>query len=271
MLLLLLTVCLNRKVFLYFVGVYHIPSRKQSAAKLTKYFLKRDVSVGVHAKDRTLRSKYPNVDYAQFYDTIFLIDSSSSVNRLNFERGMHALRQLIDRGLPDSYYAAISFASEARLEFSFVDKETAKLFLRKVKYRRGRTNTQAALRMALYDLIRNSTSNVRYGSVRRIFLISDGLSNVQQHLTLFQGFRLKASGVQIFVMAVGRYRHGFEEILGLASSTHAHLYRVGHMSGFLRMMKFIPTWPVNPNELKTWKTSVQNRRFLFKTRNKIMK
>lgn len=208
------------------------------------------------------------MDYAQFYDTIFLIDSSSSVNRLNFKRGIHALKRLVDRGLPDSYYAAITFANDARLEFGFVNKNTAKLLLHKVKYRRGRTNTQAALRMALYDLIRSNTSNIRYGSVRRIFLITDGLSNVQRHLTLFQAFRLKTSGVQIYVMAIGRYRHGFEEILGLASSTHAHLYRVGHMRGFLRLMKYIPTWPFNPNELETWKTSVRNRRFLFKTSRK---
>lgn len=120
--------------------------------------------------------------------------------------------------------------------------------------------------MAWHDLIRGNSSNIRYGSVRRIFLVTDGLSNVNHHLTLFQGFRLKANGIQIYVMAVGRYRQGFEEILGLASTAHAHLYRVGHMKGFLRVANLIPTWPMDTNEVDAWKTSVRYRRYFFKTR-----
>jgi uncharacterized protein with von Willebrand factor type A (vWA) domain len=150
-----------------------------------------------------------------------------------------------------------------------MDKDSAKKKLKTIKYRPGKTNTQEALSMALNQLVKSNKSNVREGSVRRILLLTDGLSNVKRNLTLLRGSQLKTAGVEIFVMAVGRYHQGFEEIVGLASSTYAHLYRVGHMKGFLRVMKLIPIWPLDANEEKSWLSGMHESAFRLQKRNKI--
>lgn len=156
----------------------------------------------------------------------------------------------MERGKPDTHYAAITFSNHAKLEFVFVDKEKAKERLKQIEYRPGKTNTQEALLMALTQLIRSNTSNIRVGSKRRILLITDGLSNVKRHQTLLRGDQLKAAGAEIFVMAVGSYDQGFEEIVGLASTTNAHLYRVAHMKGFIKVIKLIPI--LDKNREKFW-------------------
>ena len=53
-------------------------------------------------------------------------------------------------------------------------------------------------------------------------------------------FRLKHLGVQIFVVAVGEYLDGLQELVGMASTTFAHMYRVADMEGFARLVKLIP-------------------------------
>lgn len=50
------------------------------------------------------------------------------------------------------------------------------------------------------------------------------------------------TGTQIFVIAIGKYLRGISEIVGLASSTDAHLYRVADVNGLLRVVRMIPPW-----------------------------
>lgn len=202
---------------------------------------------------------------------MLIIDSSESVKRANFTLGLRALQRMVERGKPDTHYAAITFSNHAKLEFVFLNKEKAKEKLKQIEYRPGKTNTQEALKMALNQLMRSNTSNIRVGSIRRILLVTDGLSNVQSQRTLFRGWQLRATGAEIFVMAVGQYDQGFEEIIGLASSTHAHLYRVAHMRGFLRVMKLIPVWPKNKKREKSWLSGMNVGGFPFKHRNKILR
>ena len=61
-------------------------------------------------------------------------------------------------------------------------------------------------------------------------------------MTLFKAFNLKQDGVEIFVVAVGGFSFGIQEILGLASSTDRHLFRVLDMDGLIEVTNLIPSW-----------------------------
>ena len=76
---------------------------------------------------------------------------------------------------------------------------------------------------------------------KNVLLVTDGLSNMGKELTLFKAFNLKDDGVEIFVVAVGGFSFGMQEILGLASSTDRHLYRVLDMESFVQVANLIPS------------------------------
>ena len=71
----------------------------------------------------------------------------------------------------------------------------------------------------------------RFANRKNVLLITDGQSNVDQHLTKPNADRLKAFGVHIYVFAVGRYIRGIGEmaqVAGNISSTEPddYLFRV---------------------------------------------
>ena len=90
----------------------------------------------------------------------------------------------------------------------------------------------------------NISSNVgtRFRAFKRALILTDGQSNVNKVRTLYNAFLLKESGVEVFVIAVGKYLQGISEIVGLASSTDAHLYRVKSLKDLLKVVKMIPNW-----------------------------
>lgn len=77
---------------------------------------------------------------------------------------------------------------------------------------------------------------------KNVLLVTDGLSNIGKDLTLFKAFNLKNDGVEIFVVAVGGFTFGIQEILGLASSSDRHLFRVRDFDGLIEVTSFIPSW-----------------------------
>ena len=82
------------------------------------------------------------------------------------------------------------------------------------------------------------------GTESRVLIVTDGQSNVDKQKTLYRAFQLKSTGTEIFVIAVGDYLKGISEIVGLASSTDAHLYRVKDVKGLLRVVRMIPPWNI---------------------------
>lgn len=61
-------------------------------------------------------------------------------------------------------------------------------------------------------------------------LVTDGQSNVQPHLTIPKANELKRMGVDIYVIAVGRYFDGMEEIKNIFSRTlGTYFYRASDM------------------------------------------
>ena len=73
-----------------------------------------------------------------------------------------------------------------------------------------------------------------------VFLVTDGQSNVQKQLTIPKADALKNSGVQIFVVAVGTYINGIDEMVKVASyPPEQFLFKVKNLSGFWNLVKLI--------------------------------
>jgi len=73
-----------------------------------------------------------------------------------------------------------------------------------------------------------------------VFLVTDGQSNVQRSLTIPKAQALKSSGVQIFVVAVGTYIYGIDEMVKVASyPPQQFLFRVKTVSSFWEIVKLV--------------------------------
>lgn len=187
------------------------------------------------------------------HDVVFLIDSSRSLTRRSFHHRLKALRRLTERGRPNTRYAAITFSKHAKIEFNFSSQADTEVKLRSVKHMAGATNTQEALRKCRTEVMFNDGAGARQGSYKTVLIVTDGQSNVHQEKTLFEAFQLKNSGVQVFVVAVGKYIEGIAEVMGLASSTDAHMFRVADTESFLTVVKLIPPWNIIRQRMhRTW-------------------
>ncbi len=71
-------------------------------------------------------------------------------------------------------------------------------------------------------------------------LVTDGQSNVDDHLTIPKADALKLSGVDIYVVAVGTYINGIDEMVKVASyPPENYLFRVSDYQGFWEVIKLI--------------------------------
>ncbi|XP_031571673.1 integrin alpha-D-like [Actinia tenebrosa] len=220
----------------------YIPKKQVTARKLMKYFLNR-------APQRlTKRSSSEGV----FYDVVFVLDSSGSVGSKEFKNALLALQTLITRAKNDTLYAGITFSTTANITYNFTYPIQAMKNLGKTVYIPGRTNTQEALDKCRTELFFKRESGYRRLSYKRILIVTDGQSNIEKPKTLYNAFRLKNMGIEIFVIAIGKYLKGIAEIVGLASSTDAHLYRVRNMKDLLDIVHLIPPWEFLRQQQKTW-------------------
>ena len=70
-----------------------------------------------------------------------------------------------------------------------------------------------------------------------VFLVTDGKSNIRSDLTIPNADALKASGVKIFVVAVGNSISGIDELVKVASNPFRDLLRVKDFSGFWNLIQ----------------------------------
>lgn len=173
---------------------------------------------------------------------MIVIDSSQSVPEANFTQGMRALKNLVTRFRPSTKFAAILFSTKAKVVFPFVTPRKAMEKLLGIKYEGGFTNTQAALRKS-GKLFASKKSGVRDFAYKRMFILTDGQSNIKKKKTLYLALLLKEMGVEVFVMAVGKRIEGINELAMLATSTNRHLYRVADMDQLLQVVDEIPHDP----------------------------
>ena len=73
-----------------------------------------------------------------------------------------------------------------------------------------------------------------------VFLVNDGHSNVDTQLTVPKADALKIRGVDIYVVAVGSYISGIDEMVKVASNPpDRYLFRVKNLKGFWKVIKLI--------------------------------
>ena len=81
-----------------------------------------------------------------------------------------------------------------------------------------------------------------------VLLVTDGQSNEFRHLTIPKADALKATGVEIFVVAVGRYIPGIDEMVKVASfPPDKHVFRVNSNSALWEAVK-LAIKEVNPGK-----------------------
>ncbi|XP_048579052.1 collagen alpha-1(VII) chain [Nematostella vectensis] len=191
-----------------------IPRASVTARKLVQNFMQYDRSLGRVQQNM-----------------IFLLDSSLSIGKSGFKRQVYAVRSIIRNCPANSRFAAIGFSTSANVSFNFTSARDADKLLQQFQYIGAMTNTQKALQQAM-NMFRGTRSS-RWNVINKILLITDGLSTVDQQLTIYRGFQLKRMGVQLFVIAMGTKVYGMPEVLGLVSSVHRHLFRVRDLSQLL--------------------------------------
>ena len=77
-----------------------------------------------------------------------------------------------------------------------------------------------------------------YPTRKLVFVLTDGKSNVQASLTEPNANALKNIGVDIFVVGVGSYIDGIDEMVRIASyPPENHLFRVESFQGFWEIVK----------------------------------
>ncbi|XP_031563743.1 collagen alpha-4(VI) chain-like isoform X2 [Actinia tenebrosa] len=213
-----------------------IPPISNTSQKFASYFMGLRISRLSSGRIR----RGPNQGKAS--NIVFVLDSSSSVGRRHFQQEVKAIHTMVAKSRDDNRYGIVVFSTDAFIQMNFADKRTTLKKLKKVPFIPGRTNIQKGLLLAK-TLFEDPESNKTKGALNKVLLITDGLSNVQKELTLYRAFELKMMGVQIYVVAVGRFVYGIPESIGLATTSLRHLFRVRNMKAFLNVARMIPSVP----------------------------
>ena len=82
-----------------------------------------------------------------------------------------------------------------------------------------------------------------------VLLVTDGRSN-SPHLTISKAKALKGVGIDIYVVAVGSYITGIDEMVKVASSPpENHMFRVQKLTNFWEVVKLV-IQQVSPGEYR---------------------
>lgn len=217
----------------YYQAFQNVPPARDTANKLMTNFL------------HIISPRIKRQSSSFVEDIVVVMDGSGSVGSCEFEKGKKALKHIMDESSRPSSnvkYAAVTFSSSASVNFKFLPSSTAANEIMTIFYPGGSTNTQAGLEEAkrLFD---DSSSGRRGSSRKMVFLVTDGQSNVQPDQTIPKAQALKNMGVDIFVVAIGSYISGIDEIVKVAGrnglAPDDYLYRVADYSTFWKIVKLI--------------------------------
>lgn len=137
-------------------------------------------------------------------DIVFILDSSGSVGRGNFEKTKEFFKTMVGGfqiGPNNVRMASVTFSSEVHDTFQFSEYNSVESLRNRVlniPYDSGGTNTQRALQYAR----ETSFSYARSGVSKIAVVITDGKSN-NGPKTLDEAEKLRNSGVIIFSVGVG--------------------------------------------------------------------
>ncbi|XP_033728441.1 uncharacterized protein LOC117317678 isoform X2 [Pecten maximus] len=153
-------------------------------------------------------------------DVVFVLDSSSSVGKDNYQTMLDFVKALVEELAGASFnnrFGLIVYSTEVRLIFSlgrYKDAATIGNAVGGTRYYPGSTNTAGGLRTAL-EILTNA-----YGARRDaedvVILITDGQSNVNSHDTIPAAEELKGTGARVLTIGVGLT--DYSEVAQIAST-----------------------------------------------------
>ncbi|XP_021375367.1 uncharacterized protein LOC110464458 isoform X14 [Mizuhopecten yessoensis] len=153
-------------------------------------------------------------------DVVFVLDSSSSVGKENYQTMLDFVKALVEELAGASFnnrFGMIVYSTEVRLIFSLGRYKNAATIGNSVgstRYYPGSTNTAGGLRTAL-EILTNA-----YGARRDaediVILITDGQSNVNSHDTIPAAEELKGTGARVLTIGIGLT--DYSEVAQIAST-----------------------------------------------------
>ena len=141
-------------------------------------------------------------------DLVFILDASGSIEFVNFEKMRNFVMSFVEEIDVESNVARIGlllFSDNIKLEFNLNEYDSRLDIIehvQRIPYRRGSTNTAAALQYVTENMF--TPSNGDRNNARNVaFLITDGQSNNREN-TMRQAKLLKDKGIHLFVAGVGK-------------------------------------------------------------------
>ncbi|XP_068745207.1 collagen alpha-1(XIV) chain-like [Montipora capricornis] len=219
----------------YYQKFQEFPSLNDTAIKLMQNFLHIGRPNGFVDRRRRAVNRF-------FEDIVIVMDGSWSIGNCEFEKGKKALKYMLrlagSSSGYDSKYAVVTFSTNATVNFKFLSYSAVSERITQLSYPGGFTNTNSGLAEAkkLFD---NPSSGRRPNSRKMVFLVTDGRSSDKQG-TVFKATEIKNRGMEIFVVAVGAYLDGVDEMVKVSSSPHdRYLFRVKTLSSFFKVVMLI--------------------------------
>ncbi|XP_046862315.1 collagen alpha-1(XIV) chain-like [Xenia sp. Carnegie-2017] len=214
-----------------------IPPITMTADKIVKKFFR-------------LSSSVLNKRRIHLQDTAVVMDSSGSIGDCEYKKGKQAMKNLMNITLPpkyDGYWAGVQYSNDARIMFNFFPASKAATKSDLFFFENGWTNTAGGLAKAK-DLFDDPTKGSRRGARQMVFLVTDGQSNIDKGQTVPNARRLKDDGVEIFVIGVGDFSSGIEEIVQIASlPVEDHVLRVRNYGNMIDVVKLVIK-EINPGQ-----------------------
>lgn len=213
-----------------------VPEPEETVEKVICYMV--CIKIGLHGHHGKPPPSEPKIKR----DVVVIMDGSGSIPSDQFQKGNQAIKHLIEmeeESEHDTRFAAVTYSDSASVNFSFLSLEEAGNKILKIHHPGGQTNTQAALALArkLFE-DPGQHSGGRADAKKVIYLVTDGQSNVHQDRTIPEAEALKKIGVEIFVVAVGSFIQGIEEMVHVASlPPQKFVCRVENHAGFLEIVK----------------------------------
>ena len=164
-------------------------------------------------------------------DIFFVLDSSDSVGPENFKKALEFVSKITEEfSSKYSYnrFSLLTYSTDVQIVFSLGRYSTLPIILNAIKYTRyrpGNTNTAGALR-TVQEISVGSLGD-RRDAENIIFMIADGVGNINENDTIPAAEALKKEGTRI--MAMGVNMEDLSEIENIASKP-SDLFRVDSYS-----------------------------------------
>lgn len=201
------------------------------------------IKSGIEGQIISFRKVITKMKFAKKLEIIFLIDSSSSVGKDNFQDELSFVKRLLsDFNVSFNYtrIAIVTFSSAGKIlvhvnQITDPQVENDKCTLMnfqipKILYTGGGTYTYGAF----LEAQKIFKSSMRSDSKKVIFLVTDGFSNGQNPVEIAQA--LKKNNITIFSFGISS--GNYNELLNISSRPlDSYFYMLGSFSSFERMAR----------------------------------